>query len=167
MMPTYKAELSSGSLDTLLRELKAYQRKIEAAPAKICDALLDTGKEAIDEVVDGILDPIGNVPGVISADRQYSAGAAKANLNYSGSQVAYIEYGVGVVGQSKPHPKAGEAGWKYNVGKKIRPSGYWSYKDKMKGKWRSTRGIPAQMPVLKASLAMRRKIVSAAKEALK
>lgn len=167
-MPTFKAGLSVGSLDALLKNLDTYKQKVEAAPARICDVLLDTGKEVIDQVVGGIEDPIGNAPGIVTANRRYSAGAAQAQLSYSGSQVAFIEYGVGLKGQEHPHPVASEAGWSYNTGKKIRrPSNTWTYYDKLQGKLRVTQGMPARMPVLRASLGMRLKIVLAAKEALK
>ena len=66
-----------------------------------------------------------------------------------------------------PHPKAGEAGWRYGSGKKIRLSGYWSYYDRMKGKYRSTKGIAAQMPVLKAALEMRAREAEKGREAMK
>lgn len=166
-MPTYQANLSVSSLDALLNDLKAYQKKVEDAPGKICDALLDTGKEVVEQVVDGIQDPIGNAPGIVTADRKYAAGEATAALNYIGSQVAFIEYGVGVKGAEHPHPVADEANWHYNSGKHIRLTNYWRYYDRLKGKYRVTQGMPARMPVLRASLGMRLKIAQAAKEALK
>lgn len=163
-MPVYQASLSVSSLDALLDELKAYRKKVEDAPAKLCDALLETGKDVIEQVVDGILDPIGNAPGIVTADRRYSAGEAEAKLNYIGSQVAFVEYGVGVKGEQSPHPVADEANWHYN----IRQTNFWTYRDRLKGgKYRATQGMPARMPVLRASLGMRLKIVQAAKEALK
>lgn len=167
-MPTYKASLSVSSLDTLLNDLKAYQQKVEEAPGKICDALLETGKEVIEQVVDGIQDPIGNAPGIITSDRHYGSGTATAELNYSGSQVGFVEYGVGVKGAENPHPVANEANWNYETGEKInKQTHYWCYYDRLKGKYRVTQGMPARMPVLRASLGMRLKIAQAAKEALK
>lgn len=154
-MHRLSAELSVSSLKNLLKELSAYREKIRQAPKKLNALLMDTGEESINRTVSGIRDPIGNRPGKVSKEEETSHGLSSGTLSYSGPQVAYIEYGVGIEGKSSPHPKSGEADWKYASGKKIRLSGYWSYYDRMKGKWRSTKGIPAQMPVLKAAEAMR------------
>lgn len=166
-MPRLSAGLSPSSLNRLLGELEAYQEKIDQAPGKISALLLETGKEVIEQTVSGIRDPIGNQPGMVSAEQENAPGAASAVLSYAGPQVSYIEYGVGAVGKATPHPKAGEAGWKYASGKKIRLSGYWSYYDRMKGKYRSTKGIAAQMPVLKAALEMRAREAEKGRVAMK
>lgn len=79
-----------------------------------------------------------------------------------------MEYGTGITGAASPHPQANEAGWNYNSGETINPNtGDWSYWDAVKGQYVHTKGIPAQMPVLKASLAMRKRIQEAAREVLK
>lgn len=166
-MPRLSAGLSPSSLNRLLGELEAYQEKLDRAPARLNALLMETGKEVIEQTVSGIRDPIGNQPGRVSAEQDGAPGAASAALSYAGPQVSYIEYGTGVTGQAAPHPKAGEAGWRYGSGKKIRLSGYWSYYDRMKGKYRSTKGIAAQMPVLKAALEMRVREAEKGREAMK
>lgn len=166
-MPTYTADLSVASLDKLLSDVKAYKAKVDAAPAKIVEGLAKIGAEAIQQNVAGITDPDGNAPGTVGMQVEGSSG----KVFELGPQSAFLEYGVGEVGKASPHPKAGEAGWQYDVGSKIRKmkngKRMWHYFDRLRGHWRTTNGIPAQKQVLRASLTMRDNIVPAAKEALK
>lgn len=162
-IPTYKANLSAASLDALLDNLKAYQAKVEDAPRKIVESLADYGKEQIAQGINGIRDKDGNY---LAAAGSYVFGEGGAAY-MEGDQAAYLEYGTGIAGQGSPHPKADEAGWEYNTGPTISRTGDWSYWDPVKVQYVHTKGIPAQMPVLKAAAAMRRKEAEAGKEALK
>lgn len=162
-MPTYKAGLSVSSLDALLNDLKTYQQKVEATPHKIVETLVDYGKEQISQGIGSIRDKDGNYLATAGSYVFGNGGVAYME----GGQAAYLEYGTGVKGQASPHPKANEAGWQYNSGKTIKRTGDWSYWDSVKGQYVHTKGIPAQMPVLKAANAIRKKEIEAAKEALK
>lgn len=151
------------SLDALLDSLKAYQEKVEEAPRKIVETLADYGKEQIAQGINGIRDKDGNY--LAAADSYVYGDTGFAYME--GEQAAYLEYGTGVFGQSSPHPKANEAGWQYNSGPTISSTGDWSYWDSIKSQYVHTKGIPAQMPVLKAANAIKQKEIDAAKEALK
>lgn len=162
-IPTYKANFSVSSLDALLNDLKAYQKKVEEAPHIIVEALADYGKEQIAQGIGSIRDKDGNYLATVGSYTFDNGGVAYME----GEQAAYLEYGTGIKGQASPHPKAKEAGWQYNSGKTIKRTGDWSYWDPVKGQYVHTKGIPAQMPVLKAANAIRKKEIEAAKEALK
>lgn len=162
-MPTLKANLSVSRLDALLTDLKAYQQKVEAAPHKIVETLVDYGKEQIAQGIGSIRNKDGNYLATAGSYVFGDGGVAYME----GEQAAYLEYGTGVKGQSSPHPQANEAGWQYNSGSTISSTGDWSYWDPVKGQYVHTKGIPAQMPVLKAANAIRQKEIEAAKEALK
>lgn len=167
-MPTYTADLSVASLDKLLSDVKDYKAKVEAAPAKITERLAEIGAEAIQQNISGITDPDGNAPGTVGMQVEGSS----AKVFEKGDQIAFLEYGTGEQGATSPHPKAAEAGRKYNVGPYIHKMKngkmMWHYRDKLRGgHWRTTNGIPAQKQVLKAALTMRDNIVPVAKEALK
>lgn len=166
-MPTFQADLSVASLDKLLSNVKDYKAKVEAVPAKITEQLAKIGAEAIQQNVAGITDLDGNAPGTVGT--QIDGNSAK--VFERGGQVAFLEYGTGEQGAASPHPKAAEAGRKYNVGSHIRKMKngkmMWHYYDRLRGHWRTTNGIPAQKQVLRAALTMRDNIVPVAKEALK
>lgn len=166
-MPTYKANLSVSSLQKLLNEVREYQNKVEAAPAKIVQSLAKMGEQEIDRNIDGIADKDGNV---LATAGSYSFG--DTGFAYmQGDQAAYLEYGTGYQGKLSPHPLASDAGWEYGSGSTIilTASGkvMWRYRMSGTGQWKFTEGIPAQMPVLSAARSVRKKIPSAAKEALK
>lgn len=166
-MPTFQADLSVGSLDKLLSDVKDYKAKVETAPAKITEQLAEIGAEAIQQNVAGITDLDGNAPGTVGM--QVEGGSAK--VFQKGKQIAFLEYGTGEQGAASPHPKYAVAGWHYNSGKNIRQMKngkmMWHYFDNLKGHWRTTNGIPAQKQVLRTALTMRDNIVPVAKEALK
>lgn len=162
-MPTLKANLSVSSLDALLTDLKTYQRKVEESPRKIVETLVDYGKKQIAQGIGGIRDKDGNYLATAGSYVFDTTGFAYME----GEDAKFLEYGTGVKGQSSPHPQANQVGWQYNSGPTISSTGDWSYWDPVKGHYVHTKGIPAQMPVLKAANAIRQKEIEAAKGALK
>lgn len=166
-MPTYKADLSVSSLERLLTNVREYQKKVEATPQELVRSLAEYGEHEIDRNIDGITDKDGNV---LATAGSYAFG----NTGFAymeGEQSAYLEFGTGFQGQFSPHPGASEAGWEYGVGATIRETAsgkkMWRYRLTGTGQYRFTEGIPAQMPVLSAAKSIRKRISSAAKEALK
>lgn len=166
-MPTFRADLSVASLDKLLSDVKDYKAKVEAAPDKITQRLVEIGADAIQQNIAGITDPDGNAPGTVGM--QIKGGTGK--VFQQGKQIAFLEYGTGEQGAASPHPQAEEAGRDYNVGPHIRKCKngkmMWNYFDKLRGHWRTTDGIPAQKQVFNAALTMWDRLVEIAKEALK
>lgn len=166
-MPKFTANLSVESLDRLIVNVNDYRQKVENAPQKIASELAQIGTDEINSVLTRITDTDGNAIGSVG---QTVLGNTATVWN-AGEQVAYIEYGTGAVGKSQPHPTAGDIDWQYDVGKKIRAtkSGkrMWRYWDNLKGHWRITDGLAAQMQAFKAAQKMRSNITRVAKEALR
>lgn len=166
-MPTYKADLSVSSLKRLLANVREYQKKVEEAPQKLVRSLAEYGEREIDRNIDGITDKDGNV--LATAGRYAFDDTGFAYME--GEQSAYLEFGTGFKGKLSPHPGASDAGWEYGVGPTIRETSsgkkMWRYRLSGTGQYRFTEGIPAQMPVLNATNSIRKRIPSAAKEALK
>jgi len=166
-MPMFTADLSVASLDQLLSNVKAYQKKIDEAPEKISVRLAEIGAASISENLSGITDTDGNVPGTVGI----ALSGSKATVYQQGDQIAYIEFGTGAQDAASRHPQAGEVGWNYDSGTKIHTmkngKRMWRYWDKLKGHWRITSGLPAQKQVYRAALKMRDSIPTVAKEALK
>lgn len=62
-----------------------------------------------------------------------------------GEDVAFIEFGTGMMGQQSPHPLAGEAGWEYYTPTRYKRSvggrKGWFYKNKLTGELTFTEGM--------------------------
>lgn len=166
-MPVYKSDLSVSGLEKLLSDVRAYRHKVEEAPAKIVCSLARMGEQEINRNIDGITDKDGNVLATAGSFSFGNSGFAFMQ----GDQAPYLEFGTGYRGLLSPHPDAQEAGWEYGSGPTIKRTSsgkmMWRYRVSGTGQFRFTEGIPAQMPVLKASQQIRKKIPSVAKEALK
>lgn len=165
-MPTINLNLSTSSIDNAIKELKQYQDKVKSAPEKITERLAKEAVQDIDNTLSGITDTDGNAIGEIG----YEKVGNKTVVYNRGPQIAFLEFGTGATGKSSPHPQAGQSGWAYDVGKKIKVSKngkrQWRYYDKIKGHWRITSGMPAQMQVFKAAVKMRNRVKQVAKEVL-
>lgn len=166
-MPKYQAELSVSSLDNLLSDLNSYKEKLEAAPQKIEADIAEIGASSIEDTLSSITDQDGNSIGIVGIEETENG----IKVFNQGKQIAFLEFGTGEKGEKTSHPYAGSANWKYNSGTKIRcmknGKRMWRYWDKLRGHWRITDGIPAQMQVYNAALKMREEIPHSAKEALK
>lgn len=166
-MPTYHASLSTSSLDALLRDLEAYQKQVEAAPAKVVAELVKTGTEDMEANLAAITDRDGN----IDVDVEGEQNGSKGRVSLTGPQAAYIEFGTGVTGGSAPHPLAAEAGWDYASGPRIFTTKAgrvgWRYYNREKNRWLFTEGLAPQMPAYNAARKIRAKVVETTKEALK
>jgi len=165
-MPTLKAGLSSGSIGELLKQVEQFKKKVEAAPEKIVSSLIATGEEEMQDVLNFIKDGNGNDIGFVGSEQ----GGGHGVVYNRGDQVAYLEFGTGPAGASSPHPDADEHDWNYSSGDKIRrmKNGklMWTYYDKLRGHYRITEGLPAQMQTYMAAKRMRRELEEKAREAL-
>lgn len=137
-----KISLTVSSLSKLEKSLREAAKSISAAPDNIIDKLLDIGENvaesniATGEAADGNED--------IYVDRITVRNAGK--LSMIGDDVAYQEFGYGLVGRVNRNPK--------------QPSGYeqgqrteWVYMDGSRKRW--SHGMQARMPMYKASRTMR------------
>lgn len=159
-MPVFSAKLSE--IDELIKELKAYKAKVEAAPRKIVEELAEVGRSEIQGNLGAITDVDGNH--IAGSGKEVNGNKAVAFMN--GSQASFLEFGTGIQGQSSPHPDANKHGWEYNTGATI-VNNRWRYYDPFLNQFVVTSGIPAQMPVLRAANEVRSQASKVAKEALK
>lgn len=166
-MPVYKAELSVESLDALIENVRAYQRKAEAAPQRLLDSLVTSGAAELEQNIHTIQDKDGNDLATVGS----AAFGNNAVLYMHGEQAAYLEYGTGEVGAASPHPQAAKAGWNYASGTKIQPTKdgrkMWRYRQKGTDKWKYTQGIPAGRVVLRTGISLRNAVANIAGEVLK
>ena len=155
-------ELSSQSINSLIKNLENFKKDIKQADKKIVDELCKIGLQEIQQNYASTPYKDGNddVGFFITGSN------AHKKVGASGTQVLYNEFGTGTEGANIPHPKKGEFGLRgYNTGTTIRqnnrensnatnngiPVGglYWTYMDGSIKKY--TQGIPAGKQVYLAA----------------
>lgn len=153
-----RVELSISSLTSLARQLKAMAEKVKTTPDEIIDQLLDVGEtEAENNVLTGYAAD-GNTDIYVESVRVIGAG----KLNMNGDDVAFQEFGYGMPGGGNPEQPSS-----YNPSNRDK----WWFRDDEYGNpalngGRISRGMAAQMPMYKASRAIREVLPHVVKDVL-
>ena len=119
-----KFGLSTASVQRAMAELKAYKRWTQEKCDELALELAKRGTYLIRMKIAeyGAIDS-GDMISAVSYPEQIEPGKYRITLrvdNGKGDNYAlFVEYGTGIKGAGKPHPEAGEAGWRYEVGEKI------------------------------------------------
>lgn len=161
-MKTIKMQLSSQSINSLIKKLENFQKDMEKADTQIVKELSDLGLKEIQANYAATPYKDGNDDvGFFT-----SGNDKKRTIGVTGTQVLYNEFGTGTEGAENPHPDKGEFGLNpYNSGRTIRPNNnenstasklgiptgglYWTYMDGSIKKY--TQGIPAGKQVYLAT----------------
>jgi len=97
--------------------------------------------------------PLGsNIDGNYGGDIEFVAIPNGYAVTYNGEQVAYIEFGTGIEGESSPYPDSdilSKANWEYDVNNHGTKG--WYYKDHRTGEVHKSYGMVGNMPVYRAS----------------
>lgn len=156
-----KLSIDKKSLSELEKKLRSMVKIIQSSPDKIIDELLKIGEsEAESNILKGY-DADGNTDIYVDTVVLRNAG----RLSMIGDDVAYQEFGYGLIGRTSPHP--------------VLPSGYeygqrteWVYRDeeygdpaRSYGRW--SHGLVSRFPMYLASKAMRKALPSVVKEYVK
>ena len=159
-MPTIKIKLNTESLNRALKELKAYQKKVDVAGQNLTHSLTEQGVSLaqLNASYMSIYDTGELVRGI---DSQYQGD--KGYVISSAPQSAFCEFGTGIVGATSPHPNPTLAGWKYDVNQHGE-EGWWYWKD---GEWHWTAGMPSRPYMYDTAQMLRQMVVPTAKEVLK
>ena len=95
-----------------MKEVKAYQRKVEQAPQKLIEYLTAQGVEiAKMNVSDMNAYDSGELYNSIHAEQKSGVGYVIADAAHA----AFVCFGTGIVGKNNQHPNIAIAGWKYDV----------------------------------------------------
>lgn len=143
--------------EVILGERGLYELKNWVNAAKM--ALEETAKESAELVAEKSATRIdsmagsghrfdGNVGGSVSVETDIDG----ASVVFSGEQVAYIEFGTGIVGENSPYPDTEaliKAGWEYDVNNHGEKG--WFYRDKTTGERVWSIGMEGVRPVYWAS----------------
>ena len=159
-MLTIKLKLNTDSINQALKEVKAYQRKVESAGERLTHALTEQGVSfaQLNASYMNIYDTGELVRGI---DSEYRG--AKGYVLSTAPHSAFCEFGTGAVGKGSQHPNPSLAGWKYNVNNHGQ-AGWWYWKD---GDWHWTAGMPSRPYMYDTARMLREQVIPAAKEALK
>lgn len=150
-----KVSLSVQSLEDLEKRLRQTAKNLKETPGKIVSELLDIGYKVADDIILGGEAADGNEN--ISLELQ-SIGVGKGKLNMIGSDVAFQEFGYGLVGKLNPNPKQPP---EYQHGQKTE----WVFDDNGTPRW--SHGMQAQMPMYNASKAIREALPEVCKKIIK
>ena len=175
---TLQAECSVEGIKRLADQIRQYSIDIEQANNKFVRRLAEEGFDIARIAVYNGLDPetwngrliypydVDKDVGVFAIENDDSGEIDGVCLSFTGSQVLFIEFGSGWYWNGAVNPKAKKFG--YGVGtypgqKHAFDENGWSYQGE-DGKWRKSMGTQATMPMYKASVAIREKLVAIAKE---
>lgn len=159
-MPTIKLKLNTESLNRALKELKAYQKKVDAAGQNLTHSLTEQGV-SLAQLNASYMSIYDTGELVRSIDSQYQG--EKGYVVSSAPHSAFAEFGTGLKGQNNPHPNPSLAGWKYDVNQHGE-EGWWYWKD---GEWHWTAGMPSRPYMYDTAQMLRQMVVPAAKGVLK
>lgn len=160
MSKKIKIKLDNSSIQSAIKELENYKRKLEDNNEEFVKQLLRDGQKEANTI-------LGTVPSTVSTDHytdtiaNTSGDKCNGYLNLIGSQVAFVEFSAGVTFGTMPggYPLPSGAGMgigTYNPGSDNAwsPDG-WAYMDSS-GIVQKTYGNPAYMPMYYASQKMQK-----------
>lgn len=165
-MKTISIELSEESIEQAIREIEAYKKSLAYKTAQFIERLTNAGIAVIEQnmYTEGDSSTEHNTYVRINSFGEYS----EATVVLQGRDIAFIEFGAGVhyngeVGSS-PHPKGQEL--KLTIGSYGKGHGaedFWWYVDES-GAPQYSQGTRASMPMYKAGVEMRNRVIGIAKE---
>ena len=140
MVKKIRFSLSEKDINRAIREVEQYKAELNVKISRLIEVLTDYGVEIAKVQVrqlgawyTGELE--SSIEGYFSPS--VGAGIIKAGAPYA----VYVEFGTGVVGESKPHPKAGDF-WEYDINEHGESG--WVYYNNRDQKWHWTKGIESR-----------------------
>lgn len=154
-MIKFEANLSSKSLENLMRELQKHANEIVKSQKDILTALANYVTERINsyttngEIQNSFVKEISNDIARVYTDLFYAK---------------YVEFGTGIVGSKESHPAYSQKGWRYDINSHGEAG--WKY-PKKDGTYGWTSGQVAQKFVYQAVLDLERDYIEIAKNVLR
>ena len=160
--------LSAKSLKDASKQVDKYANELANKNRIFMQELLNAGIAVIYDNLNGAGDSDAPTLDYPQVHVDYGGGNMTATLRLKGEDVMFVEFGAGVYYNgnpgNSPHPMGAELGWTigsygYHNGLKE----YWHYRND-EGKWRTSHGTEAMMPMYKADVEIRQKFASIAKK---
>lgn len=157
--------LSVSEINNAVKELRQYRdevnRKCQVFAEKLAGLGLQTARAIMQEHIYS-----GETIGSLRIETDETGAVTKLRIVVESEAILFLEFGAGVKYSGTVNPKAAEVGYEPGTypGKGYWDSetGWWYMGDD--GEWHHSYGIEAAMPMYKATVAMRQKIRSIAKE---
>lgn len=160
-MPKISIGLDSESINKALKEIKAYQKKVENAGPELVKRLTEEGTQQAKEMAMymNAYDSGELVNGIVGS-YQGNSGLIESTAPHSG----YVEFGTGIKGKENQHPNPGLANWKYDVNEHGE-AGWWYWGDD--GQWHWTKGMPSRPYMYDTATILKQSVPYVAEEVLK
>ena len=115
----FKMELSTKSVDNLLKMLKMTEAKIQLVVSKALEQLSEIGVAHIGQLLTyyglGDTELAKTIELIKIDDKHYRIRATGKQTSIGVSQAVLIEFGTGVKGEQQPHQLAAEVGYRYDI----------------------------------------------------
>lgn len=165
---TIKMNLSVGSVESVIKQIEEYKQSLVFKTEQLLKELGKIGIQTIDAKMSNIVgdsDPSHYAFVRISSYGNYS----KATIILQGHDIGFIEFGAGIhyngAAGSSPHPKGQQMGYtigSYGMGKGA--NDYWKYYDEDQGRFKTSQGTKAAMPMYNAEVEIMRQVKQVAKK---
>lgn len=109
-MVTFEAELSTGSLEALIKDLDKYVDNLDKTIYSINEAIAIEAEKIVNQYV-----PIRK--GDLQRSIKKEIAKEYARIYTDNDHALFAEFGTGVEGKRKSHPKYEEYGWVYDIHK--------------------------------------------------
>ena len=167
-MPKISFGLDSESISKALKEIKAYQKKVENAGPELVKRLTEEGTQQAKEMAMymNVYDSGELVNGIQSRFvGAFGVETAKGYVESTAPHSKFCEFGTGVVGKDSPHPNQNLIpGWKYDVNEHGE-AGWWYWGDD--GQWHWTKGMPSRPYMYDTATILKQSVPYVAEEVLK
>lgn len=160
-MPKIKLKLNDASIAQAIKEVKAYQKKVERLADNLTHALTEQGVSLaqLNASYMNIYDT-GELMRGIESQYKGKVGFVVSTATHS----IFCEFGTGIVGAENPHPEVAIAGWRYDVNNHGE-LGWWYIGKDGQAHW--TKGMPSRPFMYDTVQMLRQMVVPMAKEAIK
>lgn len=143
----------------LQRTLKQYEDFLKNGVSVISEKLGSEAQQVMEELVPNVTID-GNLIGVVTREVLTDG----QRVSYEGDDVAYIEFGTGIVGAESPYPTANSLGWDYDIN--LHGWDGWYYTHKETGNKEHSVGMPPIMPVYETAQRIEDKALMLIKEVI-
>lgn len=144
-----------------MKEVKAYQKKVEKAADDLVRRLTEQGV-SLAQLNASYMDiyDTGELMRGIESQYKGKIGFVVSTATHS----IFCEFGTGIVGAQNPHPEVAIAGWRYDVNEHGQ-LGWWYIGRDGKAHW--TKGMPSRPYMYETAKMLRSMVVPLAKEVMR
>lgn len=160
-MPKITLKLNEASIAQAIKEVRAYQKKVERLADTLTHRLTEQGVSLaqLNASYMNIYDT-GELMRGIESQYKGKVGFVVSTATHS----IFCEFGTGIVGAENPHPEVAIAGWRYDVNNHGE-LGWWYIGRDGQAHW--TKGMPSRPYMYDTAQMLRQMVVPMAKEAIK